>query len=328
MSELRWDPFLEEWVVIASHRLERTFFPPKDYCPLCPTKKKQKFATEIPRDNYEIVVFENKFPSFETRPAKISPQKDLCFQKRPGKGICEVICYSPKHNLTLTDLSLNEIIHLIEVWADRYDALGKFSFIKYVFIFENKGEEIGVTLTHPHGQIYAFPYIPPRIKKELNSSRKYFRKNNRCLFCDIIKEELKSKAKRIIAQNKNFIAIVPFFARWCYEVHILSRAHKSSLMELSADEGKDLAKILKKVLLKYDALFSISFPYIMVMHQKPTDGKDYPYYHFHLEFYPPYRAPGKLKYLAGCESGTGTFINDTIPEEKAKELRKIVIASE
>lgn len=319
MSELRWNPVLEEWVVTATHRQDRTFLPPKDYCPLCPTKQ-GAFPTEVPASDYEIVTFENKFPSFNRIAPEPAVEGTELYKVEPAQGICEVVLYSPKHDSTLTGKTIDEIEKLVYVWEDRYKDLGSKEEIKYVFIFENKGEFIGVTINHPHGQIYAFPFIPPKLEKEIESAKKHFNKTGRCLFCDIIDEELRD-GRRIVVQNDSFIAVVPFFAKYPYEVHILSKRHAGSLPDMDKKEKRYLAEILKSVLLKYDNLWGISLPYMMVMHQVPTDGNEYSEYHFHIEFYPPNRTKEKMKYLAGCESGTGTFINDTLAEEKAEELR-------
>ena len=320
MSELRWNPILEEWTITATHRQERTFLPPKDYCPLCPSRGGKE--TEVPANNYEIVCFENKFPSLASQPFSPSIKgNDLC-PVRESRGICEVVLYTPKHDVTLADLSVEQIYRLVQVWTDRYQELGSYDYIRYVFIFENKGEVIGVTLTHPHGQIYGFPFIPPRVEKELQSSQKYWRRHKECLFCALQEKEAQ-EGKRMVFTTNHFLAFVPFYARWPYEVHLYSRAHRLCLPDFSPEEQYDLAVLLKIILQKYDHLFNFSFPYMMVIHQKPTDGKSYPYYHFHIEFYPPYRSRDKIKFLAGSESGAGTFINDTLPEEKAAELRAV-----
>lgn len=321
LSELRWNPVLQEWVVTATHRQDRTFMPPKDYCPLCPTKP-GGIATEVPSEGYEIVVFENKFPSFKAEPPEPAIEGTPLFGVKPSQGICEVVLYSSNHEGSLAQASEEDLTNLIEVWVDRYTELGEKDFIDYVLIFENKGEVIGVTLSHPHGQIYAFPFIPPRPAKELSSAEEYMKKHGRCLFCDINEEEIRD-GRRIVLENDSFIAVIPFYARYPYEVHISPKVHHASIDELSGRERRHLAGILKKLLMKYDNLFGFPFPYIMVMHQKPTDGKEYPHYHFHIEFYPPHRTATKLKYLAGCESGAGTFINDTLPEDKAAELRGV-----
>lgn len=321
MSELRWNPVLGEWVVTATHRQERTYHPPKDYCPLCPTRP-GAFPTEVPAEDYEIVVFENKFPSFRRNPPEPAVGGSELYPVRPAKGICEVVLYSPDHHGSLATSEVSQIACLVDVWADRYAELGSLDYIDYVLIFENKGEAVGVTLDHPHGQIYAFPYIPPKPAVELENAARHKAKTGRCLFCDILDAELKD-GRRVVAANEDFVAVVPFFARYPYEVHILPRRHAASLPEFSAAERWNLAAILKVVLQKYDNLFGKPLPYIMVMHQAPTDGKQYDHYHFHIEFYPPNRTASKLKYLAGCESGAGTFINDTLPEEKAAELRSV-----
>ena len=321
MSEMRWDPVLQEWVITASSRQNRTFLPPKDFCPLCPTRPGAE-PTEVPDSDYEIVVFENKFPSMREEPPTPSIEGSGLYKVRPAQGLCEVILYTPHHEGSLADRSVEEINRLIYVWTDRYEELGKLDFIDYVFIFENKGEVIGVTIPHPHGQIYAFPFIPPKIQREIDSSERHLKDTGRCLFCDILSEELRD-GRRIVAENERFIAFVPFFAHYPYEVHIYARDHKSSLSDLDYDDKLNLARLLKVILEKYDRLWGFSLPYIMVMHQKPTDGKPYPGYHFHIEFYPPNRTKEKLKYLAGTEVGAQTFVNDTLPEEKAAELRQV-----
>jgi UDPglucose--hexose-1-phosphate uridylyltransferase len=317
---LRWNPVLEEWVGIAHQRQARTFFPPDDFCPLCATKP-GNFTTEIPLEHYEIAVFQNKFPAFTAN--SFNPTLDEFYEVDSAKGECEVIVYSQNHEATLTNLSEKEIQNLIEVWADRFVELGKRSYIKYVYIFENKGREIGVTLPHPHGQIYTFPFIPPIPQRELKSSKKYYKKNQKCLFCDIIGNELAHK-ERIIVENDAFVAFIPFYARWPYETHVYPKYHASAITDFTEKEHQQLAKLLKNLLERFDNLWKRSFPYIMLMHQRPTDGKDYSYYHFHIEFYPPYRSADKLKYLAGVEAGCGVFLNDTVAEEKAKELRQIL----
>jgi UDPglucose--hexose-1-phosphate uridylyltransferase len=285
--------------------------------------------TEIPESDYDIVVFENKFPTFNKNPDRVDSEKlnigsDFPYELKESKGICEVVCYTSDHNLYLEDLPLEKINNLINVWRDRYLVLGKEEFIKYVLIFENKGEEIGVTLSHPHGQIYAFSYVPPVVLEELRSSKKFYRKNKKCLHCKIVEMELRDSSRTIIS-NKDFIAFIPFYARWPYEVHIYCLRHLGSLCELDDTEVTSLSKIIKELVNRYNKLFNFRMPYVMIIHQNPTDGKDYPYYHFHFEFYPPYRTKNKLKYLAGCELGAGTFINDTLPEEKAAELRSMIL---
>ncbi|HEY8392170.1 MAG TPA: galactose-1-phosphate uridylyltransferase [Capillibacterium sp.] len=321
MSELRWHPFLEEWVITATNRQDRTFLPPRDYCPFCPTKA-GGFPTEVPRDHYDIVVFENKFPSLQKNPPQPAVKATALSPVAPAYGICEVVLYSPEHTGTLAAMPVARIRNLIRVWQDRYAELGAREGIKYVFIFENKGEAVGVTLHHPHGQIYAFPYIPPKIEKELNASEKFYAREGRCLFCATLEEEYQD-GRRLVLEGRRFVAFIPFFARYPYEVYLAPKKHLASLGEVTAEDRQDLALVLKGLLVKYDALFNFSFPYIMVIHQAPTDGESYPHYHLHFEFYPPHRTARKMKYLAGCEAGGGSFINDTLAEEKAAELRAV-----
>ncbi|HEX8144903.1 MAG TPA: galactose-1-phosphate uridylyltransferase [Pyrinomonadaceae bacterium] len=322
MSELRWNPLLGEWVATATHRQERTFLPPADFCPLCPTRE-GGFPTEVPEPRYDLVVFENRFPSLRPEPPAPAVEGSELYPVRPAQGVCEVVLYSEDHNTTLAEESVEQIHQLVRVWTDRFRELGALDFVKYVFAFENKGEAIGVTLHHPHGQIYAYPFIPPRIERELEQSRAHQERKGSCLLCDVVQEE-RSDARRIVAENESFSAFIPFYARWPYELHICSRRHLQALTDLTEAEGRDLASILKMVLVAFDRLFNIKFPYMMVIHQRPVDGSNYDYYHFHIEFYPPLRTATKLKYLAGSETGAGLFINDTLAEEKASELRSHV----
>jgi len=315
---LRWHPLLEEWIVVAPERQERTFLPPAQYCPLCPTRD-ASWPTEVPSAEYEIVVFENRFPSFR-RDAPKAARARAPFATERAHGAAEVVLYSPRHDASLGELPLRQVERLVEVWTDRYQELASRRSVAYVLIFENRGKEIGVTLTHPHGQIYAFPFVPPQAQQELSAAARYRREHKRCLHCDIVAAEVKAK-ERVVAANDGFVAFVPFFARWPYEVHVVSRRHRSSLLELSREEPRDLAAMLKTVLQKYDNLWAAPMPFVMVMHQRPTDGGRYPGCHFHIEFTPPYRSRDKLKYLAGCETGAGTFINDARAEETAAELR-------
>ena len=315
MSELRWNPILEEWVITATHRMTRPVVlnDPKA-CPLCPG------VLEVPGD-FDIVAFENRFPSLQQNPPEPVVDDDELYKVREAKGICEVIIYSSKHEGSLAEQSLQDTYNLVRVWKDRYEELASRDFIDYVFIFENKGEAIGVTMSHPHGQIYAFPFIPPKIQKELDSSKKYKEEKGKCLFCEILRKE-KEDGRRLVTENDHFVAYIPFYARYPYEVHIFAKEHLLSLTDFDDERQMNFARIIKTVLMKYDNFFGFSCQYMMIMHQKPTDGEDHDYYHFHVEFYPPHRSATKLKYLAGCESGAGSFINDSAAEDKAKELRE------
>ncbi len=321
MSEMRWNPLLEEWVITATQRQDRTFFPPPDYDPLAPTKP-GGFPTEIPAPNYEIVVFDNKFPSLRASPPEPAVEGTDLTPVRPAQGVCEVVCYTPAYDVELATLPVAKVEELVYVWADRFEELSKRDYVHYVYIFENKGREIGVTLAHPHGQIYAYPFIPPIAGRELAAAKKHYDKTGRDLLGDVLAQELED-GRRVVAQNAHFVAVVPFYARYPYEVHVLARAPRPAISDFDATERRALAEILKVVMEKYNNLFQRSMPYIMLMHQRPSDNtsEHYNYYRFHIEFYPPYRTADKLKYLAGSEAGAGTFINDTLAEEKAQTLR-------
>ncbi len=207
------------------------------------------------------------------------------------------------------------------MWAHRTLELGARAEVDYVFVFENKGEAIGVTLNHPHGQIYAYPYVPPIIEREASAARAHAAEHGSCLWCRAQEEELED-GRRIVGENAGWVAGVPFAARWPFEVHLVPRRHVGWLHELDVAERRDLAVVLGSLLRGYDRLFGFSLPYIMAIHQRPTDGDDRDDYHLHIEFYPPHRTENKLKYLAGSEAGAGAFINDTLPEETAARLRE------
>ena len=321
--ELRWNALLGEQVIVSTGRQGRTFLPPDEYCPLCPTAGADAFATEIPSSNYEIVAFENRFPSFRPDAPDVA-DASLLERRSSAVGACEVVVYSPRHDATLASMSPAEVRHLVDVWADRYAELAARPEVAYVFVFENRGKEIGVTLTHPHGQIYAFPFVPPRVEREQRIAREYDDAAGRCLQCDLVAEEL-SHGRRIVAQAAGFVAYVPFAARLPYEVHIAAVAHRESLLDLREPERDGLAGLLRIVQAKYDNLWGFSMPYTMSMHQRATDDVERPGDHLHIEFAPPYRTADKLKYLAGVETGAGTFINDTAPEETARQLRDVPV---
>lgn len=338
MSELRYHPFLDQWVITATQRQDRTFLPPPDYCPLCPTKP-GGFPTEIPMSSYDIVVFENRFPSLREPATEPIVEGNELMPVEKSRGICEVVCYSDVHNATFATLPLSQLRKLTQVWKERYEELSARPEVEYVFIFENKGKEIGVTLSHPHGQIYAYPFIPPFVKIKLEAERKHFEKHGRPLMGDWLAMELEGRplpggqqdsgagnepGARLVCENERFVAIIPFFARYPYEVHIAPREHIRSLAQMDGKHLDQLAEILLMVTRKFDKLFGFSMPYIMAMFQEPG-ARGYEFDWFHIEFYPPYRTANKLKYLAGSEAGAGAFINDTLPEETSKTLRDLEV---
>lgn len=313
MTELRWNPTVREWVSTASHRQHRPQMP-TDWCPFCPG------SGRVP-DNYDVHIYPNDFSAFSIPPPEPAIEGDDFYRVEKSAGKCDVVLYHPDHNTSLPQLPLAHIVKLVKLWRQRFVELKAMPGIRYVLIFENKGAVIGVTMPHPHGQIYAFPFIPPRVEREIAAACAHYRKHERCVFCDVLKRERRD-GRRIVAENDAFTAFVPFYARWPYEVHIFSRRHVGTLEQFRAAEERALAEILKWVTLKYDNLFGFSFPYMMLLHQAPARGK-YPYFHFHIEFYPPHRSKEKLKYLASVETGGGSFLNDSLAEEKAAELRRV-----
>lgn len=319
MSELRWNPISEEWVIMAMERQERPFLP-KNHCPFDPGA-----SPEIPRE-YELLVIPNKFPSLRRDPPVRSIGGDDFFKVAPAKGVCEVVLYSGKHDAVLEDEPVSHIKKVIDLWQNRYIELGREPFVKYVFIFENRGEAIGVTIHHPHGQIYAYPYIPLLIERRLEGSKRFFQETGECLFCETVERERAASPSRIVVEDEHFLALIPFWAKWSYEINIYPKRHIRGLDEMGEAEKRSLAGMLKTILLKYDGLFGFILPFIMVLHQRPTDGAEsYEYYHFSIEFYPPHRTKDKLKYLAGSETGAGAHINVTSPEAAAEALRGVKI---
>jgi UDPglucose--hexose-1-phosphate uridylyltransferase len=306
VTELRFNELRGEEVVYAIHRQDRTFLPARDHCPLCPTRPGGE-PTEIPFPSFEIAVFDNRFPAF-TAP----------------DGAAEVVVYTDEHEGSLATLSPQRAEDLMWVWRHRYAELGAREDVAYVMIFENRGVEVGVTIHHPHGQIYGYPFLPPVPALELAADRRL----GGCAPCELLRAELED-GRRILLENDGAVAFVPFAARWAYEVHVCVRAHRASLLECEPAELRQLADVLQALVRGYDALFERPFPYVMVVHQAPTgaastEGAGAPHGHLHVEFYPPLRTADKLKYLAGSEQGAGTFIADTVPEESAGALREAI----
>ncbi len=319
-SEIRYDVLLDQWVVIASHRQGRTFLPPTDQCPLCPSTPAR--ATEIPASNYDVVVFENRFPSLAQNVPDVDGSVDAgqqLFLRRPGIGRCEVVCFTADHNSSFAALPPSRVRTVIEAWVDRTRELNDLPGVEQVFCFENRGEEIGVTLSHPHGQIYAYPFVPPRFERQLGSARRHADRTGSCLFCTVVAAE-RAAGVRVVTESELFTAFVPAAARWPFEVHIYPRRHVADLPGLQDDERADLAVLYLDVLRRFDALFGLPMPYIAAWFQAPA-ARDRDLAHLHLQLFSIRRAAGKLKYLAGSESGAGVFINDVTPEQAARMLR-------
>jgi len=269
------------------------------------------------------VVFENRFPSLVTAPAGPGHEEtagDGLLPTRPGDGRCEVVCFSPDHAASFADLTHDQAALVLAAWTDRSAALAAQPGVEQVFCFENRGQEIGVTLTHPHGQIYAYPFVTPRTSRMLTTSAAYRRDTGRNLFDDVLAAEL-ADGSRIVIAGQQWVAFVPHAARWPYEVHLYPRLRRADLQALTAAEQDEFCDIYLDLLRRFDRLFAAPAPYISGWHQAPS-GAGREDFALHLELFTIRRAPGKLKYLAGSESGMGAFTNDIAPEAAAATLRE------
>jgi len=322
-SEIRFDPILDEWVAIAAHRQTRTHLPPSDECPLCPSTPER--ATEIPASDYDVVVFENRFPSFSHRLSEVGPP-DLpgLTETRPGAGRCEVVCFTADHNASFASLTPARVRTVVEAWADRTSELGALTAVEQVFCFENRGEEIGVTLHHPHGQIYAYPFVTPRTRRMLRSARGYAASHDGAnLFAAVLAAE-RAAGVRVVASNKHWTAFVPAVARWPFEVHLYPHRRVPDIPALAPEERAAFGPLYLEVLRRLDGLFGVAMPYISGWYQAPVRGdRDLSY--LHLQLFSSRRAKGKLKYLAGSESAMGVFVNDVRPEQAARMLREVAL---
>jgi len=320
-SELRYDPLLDEWVAIAAHRQTRTFLPPSDKCPLCPSTPDR--LTEIPASDYDVAVFENRFPAF-SGPGGAEVEGPTPFTRvRPGAGRCEVVCFTADHNASFAALPPARVRTVVDALAERTAALSALPEVEHVFCFENRGVEIGVTLHHPHGQIYAIPFVPPRTRSMLAAARRHAeRTGGRNLYADVLAAE-RTSGERVVAGNGHWTAYVPAAARWPFEVHVAPHRQLPDLAALSDEERDALVPVYLEVLRRFDGLFDRPMPYIAAWYQAPARAdRDLAY--LHLQVFSIRRAADKLKYLAGAESGMGVFINDVRPEQAAELLRNVV----
>jgi UDPglucose--hexose-1-phosphate uridylyltransferase len=290
MGRLRWNPFLGEWVIVTPKRATRPFQEEDHVCPFCPGSPETK-------ENWRVLTLNNRFPALGPDSGPI-PLDENVVMDAPAFGYCKIILLSPDHDEQIEDMS---------------------SGISYVVQFENRGRAIGVSLDHPHAQVYALPFVPPRVARELDQSKKFWDNENTCLVCKMLENELKSLESRVINETDAFVSLVPFSARLPYEVHIYPKKHVASLEELE-ESLLELGQVIRDVVQRYSKVFE-DLAYVMVFHPRPATG-DHPYWHFHVEFYPPWRNRTRLKYLAGIELGAGTYTNDSIPEEIAEELRE------
>lgn len=321
IGELRLDPLVNEWVAMAAHRQGRVFLPPKELCPLCPSTGEN--LTEVPEDDFEVVVFDNKSPSLRppvgdwALPDMAGPDTDT----GSAAGKCEVICFTADHGQSFKDLSTERIRVLLEAWMDRTRELSQEKFIQHITPFENRGEEVGVTLAHPHGQIYAYSYVPPKVARMLEVAKKHKERTGKVLFDEIVAREIKDE-ERIVAENKHWVAYVPYAARYSFEIHVAPKVSIADLSELTPEVADAYPAIAKEVLQRLDGVFDIPMAYIAAWHQAPVrEGRDL--LRLHWQITSVRRAPGKLKYLAGSESSMGAFIMDLRPEQSAAQLREV-----
>ena len=331
-SHRRLNQLTGEWVLVSPHRTsrpwqgeieklreaERPRYDPS--CYLCPGNERVSRARN---PEYKgTYVFDNDLPCVSFDAPASPPEPAGIYRNRPAHGVARVVCYSPRHSLTLAELEPFEVEALLRAWQEQYVELGGRPEIKHVLTFENKGEAVGCSNPHPHCQIYATNFVYKFIETEARVSEQHLAETGRILFQDILEAE-KLDGRRIICENDSAIAFMPYFARYAYEVFVAPKATHPSIASLSGPELRDFAAVLRELVIRYDNLWGIPFPYVMPLHQAPTDGAAYPGFHFHVEFHPPLRRPNLLKYLAGPEIGGGNFLSDTSPEEKAAELRAV-----
>ena len=328
MWEERWHPLREEWVIVAAHRQSRpwagaevggqTQRPPAfdPTCYLCPGNARVSGAVNPQYTG--TLVFDNDHPCVGANaPRELTPSPGI-YRNRPATGVARVVCYSPRHDVTLAELDLDGVDALLATWQEQMRELATNSDVTSVLIFENKGEVVGVSNPHPHCQIYATNFTFKYIETELLAGRRHLGHTGRTLFHDILTTE-QQDGRRIVAQYQSAVAFVPYFARYAYETYVAPVRSVPTIADLDAAERRDLATVLRDVVIRFDNLWQMPFPYVMALHQAPLKG-DVEGFHFHIEFHPPLRRPTLLKYLAGPEIGGGNFLSDTSPEEKAAEL--------
>ena len=334
-SRMRRDPLTGEWVPMASHRMDRTHLPPKDQCPLCPTVP-GAVSSEVPASSYDVVVFENRFPSLSLRdaaPDSLVDGEEL-WPERAAAGHCEVVCFTSDHDASFAELPPERARTVVEAWADRTRELSAVPGVESVFCFENRGREIGVTLAHPHGQIYAYPYVPPRSAQHAVRSAAHHAATGRDLLGDVLAAERRS-GRRVVVTGEHWTAFVPAAARWPVEVHVVPHRHVLDLAELDEAEKEELSRLYPALLRRLDRFFTdedgapIRLPYIAGWFAAPCgpsrererERDSLP--RLHLQVFSVLRAPGKLKYLAGSESGQGAWVSDTTPERITDVLREV-----
>ena len=323
---IRLDALTGDWVSIAGHRQNRTFLPPADECPLCPTGH-GTVPSEIPADDYDVVVFENRFPSFATESTAAESFVSPLFAQASALGRCEVVCFTSDHDASFSSLPPARARTVVDAWADRTRELSALDVVEYVFCFENRGQEVGVTLHHPHGQIYAYPFLPARTAQILRQATAHHERTGRLLGADLLAAELDS-GSRVVIRGTHWTAYVPYAARWPVEVHLAPNRDVPDLVALDGDERDELAEVYLDLLRRLDRYYvgpggsPVALPYIAGWHQAPVrQGREVS--RLHLQVMSVLRAPGRLKYLAGSESGAGAWVNDIAPERIAARLREV-----
>ncbi len=311
-ATMRQDPLTREWISIAASRQNRVFLPPADQDPLAPATPNN--PSEVP-SNYDVAVFENRSPSFGPALGELDLTGLGLGRTAPSNGRCEVVCFSPEHEGSFGSQTVSRARTVIETWADRTAALSALEGVHQVFPFENRGEAIGVTLHHPHGQIYAYPYVTPRTTRLIESIRMH----GSTFFEDILQFERESE--RVVLSGEHFTAFVPFAARWPLEVHMLPHRHFPDFAAMNSAERDELSELYLRLLQGIDALYETPTPYIAAWHQAPvvTSRADI---RLMLQVTSPRRAESKLKYLAGSESAMGAWIGDIPPEQAAEFIRQ------
>ncbi len=330
--EERWHPLRREWVIVSAHRNDRPWQGERveelpravpqhaPDCYLCPgnTRISGRRNEEYPG----VFVFDNDHPCVGDGAPGNLPAPPGIYRNQPATGLSRVVCFTPRHDVTLAELSESQVLDLLKVLQAQYRELGAREAVRHVLVFENKGEVVGVSNPHPHCQIYATNFVFKVIELEAEAQAAHLAEHGRVLFQDIIAAE-ETDGRRLVVGREQALSFVPYFARYPYETFVAPRATYPSLADVPPPDLTDLAAVLRETLVRLENLWRIPFPYVMVLHQAPTDGRPYPGFHFHIEIHPPLRKPGLLKYLAGPEIGGGNFLNDTAPEAKAAELQAV-----
>ncbi|WP_445453907.1 UDP-glucose--hexose-1-phosphate uridylyltransferase [Flavobacterium sp. 25HG05S-40] len=328
----RYNPLLDEWILVSPHRNKRPWQGQNEklsednrpeYDPECYLCAGNVRSNGLKNDDYtDCYVFENDFSALLQTEVHFENKNSGLFQLKPERGINKVVCFSPKHNLTLPEMEVSDIEKVVQTWAAQYIELGSHDFINYVQIFENKGSVMGCSNPHPHGQIWAQSSLPTQVEKTQRNLRSYYEKNKTSLLKDYLDQELKLQ-ERIVAENNHFAVVVPFWATWPYETMIISKRHFGNIIAMSKEETKAFAEIIKIITVKYDNLFETSFPYSAGIHQTPTDRVSHPEWHFHMHFYPPLlRSATVKKFMVGYEM-LGEAQRDISAEQSAKILREL-----